>query len=149
MQIVASAFHRGRLAVVYDPQGSVATREDNVQYTHIIDIATCRDVTFKVGPNQEKTMLLYLPPEPGNQTLDISTTPLSPAAYGNGTITVYVLNELTLPNVATGTPNIININYFVSVDDLDVFVPSDNYAKLSYSTTIYWGFYECSIRRFS
>jgi hypothetical protein len=128
MQIVASAFHRGRLAVVYDPQGSVATREDNVQYTHIIDIATCRDVTFKVGPNQEKTMLRYLPPEPGNQTFDISTTPLSPAAYGNGTITVYVLNELTLPNVATGTPNIININYFVSIDDLDVFVPSDNYA---------------------
>jgi len=129
MQIVASAFHRGRLAVVYDPHGSVATREDNVQYTHIIDISTCRDVTFKVGPNQDKTMLLYLPPEPGNQILDISTTPLSPATYGNGTISIYVLNELTLPNVAVGTPNLVNINFFVSIDDLDVFVPSDNYAN--------------------
>lgn len=129
LQIVASAFHRGRLAIVYDPHGTTAVREDNVQYTHIVDIATCRDVTFKVGPNQDRTMLTYLDPGPATEIIDSDTTALSPATHGNGTVSIYVLNELTLPNPAAGTPSVISINTFVSIDDLDVFVPSGSFSK--------------------
>lgn len=129
LQIVASAFHRGRLAVVYDPHTTPTNREDNVQYTHIIDIATCRDVSFKVGPNQDRTMLSYLIPVPGSWNQDISTSALTTAGYGNGTISIYVINELTLPNNTATTPTSININCFVSVEDMDVFVPSSNFSS--------------------
>lgn len=129
LQVVASAFHRGRLAVVYDPQGTPASRESNTSYTHIVDIASCRDVSFKVGPNQDKTMLKYLVPDGTNSTTDISSLPLSPAIYGNGTISVYVINELTVPNPSATTPSSIQINVFISVEDLDVFVPSGNFSS--------------------
>lgn len=129
LQIVASAFHRGRLAIVYDPYGTPTAREDNVQYTHIVDISTCRDVTFKVGPNQDRTMLEYVAPMPATAGLDIASTPLSASTHGNGTVSIYVLNELTLPNPAASTPNSIAVNLFVSVDDLDVFVPSGDFSK--------------------
>lgn len=127
LQIVASAFHRGRLAVVYDPHESTPAREDNVQYTHIIDIASCRDVTFKVGPNQDRTMLTYLRPEPGNYIQGFDGTALSSASFGNGTISIYVINELTLPNPTASSPSSIGINVFISIDDLDVFVPGEQY----------------------
>lgn len=127
LQFVASAFHRGRVVVVYDPNETAVVREDNVAYTQIIDLSVCRDVTFSVGPNQDRTLLSYdipgfgagLPPGLYN------TTPLASSNTGNGTIAIYVLNELTIPNLSTGVNNDIQVNVFTSMDrDFQVFVPS-------------------------
>lgn len=127
LQIIASAFHRGRLAIVYDPHQTGAIREDNVAYTQIVDIASCRDITFKVGPNQDRTLLNYqIPGQDVTSVTDLfSATPLPSSDFGNGTISVYVLNELTTSNPALAINNDIRIIPYVSMDtDFQVFVPS-------------------------
>lgn len=131
LQIVASAFHRGRLLVVYDPHASPLSREDNTAYTQIIDIAECRDVTFKVGPNQDTPMLQYDAPFTGITTSVYGTTLLGlGTSRGNGTISVYVLNELALPNALPGSANDITINVFTSMDDdFEVFVPGSDFSR--------------------
>nr|UNY42033.1 MAG: polyprotein [Picornavirales sp.] len=134
LQVVASAFHRGRLAVVYDPNGTSVPREDNVAYTQIIDISTCRDVTFSVGPNQDRTLLEYVLPGFGGglPSALFGTSQLSGIFTGNGTIAVYVLNELTIPNATAGVNNDVQVNVFTSMDkDFQVFVPSGNHNRYS------------------
>lgn len=135
LQIVASAFHRGRLAIVYDPVKTSLVREDNAAYTQIVDIATCRDVTFSVGPNQDRTMLTYglpdiIPPTGALYTDNFGTSPLIDYEMGNGTIAIYVLNELTTSAPSATIDNDIQVLVHVSMgDDFQVFVPSGNYAR--------------------
>jgi len=129
LQISASAFHRGRLAIVYDPHKTSASREDNVTYSQIVDISTCRDVTFSVGPNQDRTLLSYaVPGQAEGLTADLhSTVPLNHFDTGNGTIAVYVVNELvtSLPGADANTD--IYIAAFVSMgEDFQAFIPSGN-----------------------
>lgn len=128
-QIVASAFHRGRLAIVYDPDATASTREDNVAYTEVVDISSNRDFTLTIGPNQDRLMIERGDPNAAGlpfSTLGITTNP----GYGNGTIAVYVLNELTIPNTDTTVNNDIKVNVFVKAnDDFEVFMPSADFAE--------------------
>lgn len=126
-QVVASAFHRGRLAIVYDPVATATTREDNVAYTEIVDIATNRDFTISVGPNQDKAMIERRDP---TGVIGFGTTALGASSKGNGTIAVYVLNELSLPSATTTVDNDIKVNVFVSCgDDIEFFMPEDKFAE--------------------
>jgi len=129
LQIVASAFHKGRLAVVYDPHRTAAVREDNVAYTQIIDISECRDVVFKVGPNQDRSLISF--ELPSSVTSGVyGASALSNSIYGNGTIAIYVLNELAVPNPLSGVNNDISINIFTSMDDdFEVYVPTSNFGQ--------------------
>jgi hypothetical protein len=127
-QIVASTFHRGRLAIVYDPNSSTANREDNVAYTEIIDIASCRDFTISIGPNQESTLIPRL--AFNGAQVPFSTSPMASIGDGNGVISAYVLNELTIPNTGTSVNNDISVNVFVSTgDDFEVFVPDSEFTS--------------------
>jgi hypothetical protein len=126
-QVVASAFHRGRLAIVYDPQSTASTREDNVAYTQIVDIATSRDFTVTIGANQDKTMIARLDPDGATS---FGTSPLGSSSLGNGTIAVYVLNELSLPSADTTVNNDIKVNVFVCADnDIEFFMPEDKFTE--------------------
>jgi len=130
VQIVASAFHRGRMAIVYDPISTPNPREDNVNYTQIVDIASCRDFTVSVAPKQEITLMSHLKPG-ANPIADVySFGALLPArSYGNGTLTFYVLNDLTIPNSDSTIDNDISVNVFVSAgDDFETFVPGPDFA---------------------
>jgi hypothetical protein len=120
-QIVASAFHKGRLKITYDPSYPV-TNEYNTNYTHIIDLAKERDFTIDIGWGQEKSMLNHR--SPGLDAVPFKDTPLGadPGVNANGIISVYVVNELTVPNSLTN--NDIEVNVFVSAgDDYEVFDP--------------------------
>lgn len=125
-QIVCSAFHKGRLKVVYDPNYFAST-EYNTNYLNIVDIADKTDFTIEVGNGQNKTLLNCARPGINSVTELYSTTPyIAPEFFGNGVIGIYVVNELTTPNSTVN--NDIEVNVFVSMgDDFEVFVPDDHF----------------------
>lgn len=60
-----------------------------------------------------------------------STTPYTTEEEGNGVLSVYVVNELTVPNSTVN--NDIQINVFVSMgEDFEVFVPDDHFQKFTF-----------------
>jgi hypothetical protein len=122
-QIVCSAYHRGRIVVSYDPYYPTS-RELNVAFSRIVDISNERDFTIEVGM---ASPLSYL---------DVSPTLALYAKTGddyantteafNGSLTVSVLNELTVPNDIVN--NDISVNVFVSgCDDLEFAVPTSQH----------------------
>jgi hypothetical protein len=129
-QIVASAFHKGRLKVVYEPYSSpLSTSEYNTQYTHIIDLAHERDFTVEIGWGQEYTYL-------DHRDLDTSmpfsifnlVDPLHSQA--NGIVSIWVVNDLTTPSAVAS-----NVSVLVSVcagDDFEVVNPSNNLETVTF-----------------
>lgn len=120
-QIVCSAYHKGRLKIVYDPSYP-KTNEYNTNYTYIVDIAKTRDFTVEVGWGQQypflNTRIM------GVDVVPYSDSPLGadPASKANGILSVFVVNELTTPN--STVVNNIEVNVFVSAgDDFEVANP--------------------------
>lgn len=144
-QIVASAFHKGRIKVVYDPYLLIAASagEYNVNYAHVCDIAGERDFTLEFGWGQNTSWLPIqslndaLAYYPAGVTYSYLTTP-SPTIGANGAFSVIVVNELTSANA--DIPNIV-INVFVSTgDDFEVCVPNcDHMNGLSWSPGVFSG----------
>lgn len=118
-QIVASAYHRGRLRVVYDPS-YIKTLESNVQYTRIVDIAEERDIIIEVDWAQTAHYLPVGSPANGN-SWSSSTAFASASANTNGVLGIYVMNDLATPNSTVN--NDISINVYVSAVDLEVAAP--------------------------
>jgi hypothetical protein len=130
-QIVSSNFHKGRLAIVYDPAGDSLTGiGENMRFTEIIDISKTRDFTMTIDNNQQRS-LLSVPPYPStSQTYFTSngTIPLSRVTGDNGALSVYVLNELQASSTVVSelTPAVVQINVFVSAgDNFQLFAPTD------------------------
>lgn len=144
-QIVASAFHKGRIKVVYDPYLLAATSvgEYNVNYSYVCDLATERDFTLEFGWGQKKSWLpiLDLPTArsyyPAGNIGALLTTP-GPNIGANGLFSVIVVNELTSAN--EDVP-LVWINVFVSTsDDFEVCVPTCTHMSgLSWSPGITTG----------
>jgi len=126
-QIVSSNFHRGRLRVVWDPHaldGGASSTGYNVMYTRIIDIADMRDFTFKVGWGREYSFLPVRNPMKLRDGLPIpsfATGATAPAVlqevFGNGTISVFVVNDLTTPNPEPTVDASVQVNVFVNMCD--------------------------------
>lgn len=128
-QVVCSKYHKGRLKIVYDPSGNTSgTAEYNTAYTTIVDISDTTDFTIKCGWGQATTYRTHLPlTSPQNGMFSPSALPYNSAdvPYGNGTIAVYVVNELTVPN--TTINNDIEVNVFVKMgEDFEVAGPNGN-----------------------
>lgn len=121
-QIVASAHHKGRIRVVWDP-AYVESLEANIQFTKIIDISEERDVVVEVDWGQTQH---FLPT--GSLASLANTWRTSPQFTGasvnyNGVLSVYVLNDLATPNSVAN--NDITVNVFVSAVDLEVGAPKN------------------------
>jgi hypothetical protein len=132
-QVVASAFHKGRLKIVYDPYGTnTSDSEYNVQYTHIIDLANERDFTIEVNWGQE---LSYLDVPFLDSGVPFSTTPILPFhEVANGEISVFVVNDLTTPSA-----DLSGVAVLVSVaagDNFEVVNPSLN--NLNSNSVTFW-----------
>ena len=135
-QIVSSNFHRGRLRIVWDPDslvGGVSSTGYNTMYTRIIDIADMRDFTIKVGWGREYT---FLPVRNPMRVLDGDNIPSfargadAPAVlrevYGNGTLSVFVVNDLTTANPDPEIDASVEVNVFVNMcDDARFAGPTD------------------------
>lgn len=129
-QIVASAFHKGRIKVVYDPYFAAAgNSEYNVQYTQVIDLASERDFEVEVNWGQERSYLVH----PGfNAGKPFSTDPLSVDNHGfaNGMLSIFVVNDLTTPS-----SNVDDLPILVSVaagDNFEVVNPTTALTDFSY-----------------
>lgn len=128
-QIVASAFHKGRVKIVYDPYllQSSSVGEYNVNYSHVCDLAGERDFTLEFGWGQNTS---WLPVQSLNNALSyypwgrfgtLMTTP-APNIGANGLFSIVVVNELTS---ASAEVPAIQINVFISAaDDFEVCVPA-------------------------
>lgn len=124
-QVVASSFHKGRLRVVYDPD-YLDGDEYNINYSEVIDLADKSDFTISVGNGQTTTLLDN--PLAGVSSVPYGTAALATKGVGNGTISLKVLNELTVPNSTIN--NDVEINVYVSMgEDFEVFVPDDHFSN--------------------
>lgn len=123
-QIVCSSFHKGRIKIVYDPGTMAAsTSEYNIAYTRIVDISQETDFEIDVGWGNERSYLSLrnitdLFPCYSNTILSLDRD------QTNGTLSVFVVNDLTTPSTLTN--NDIYINVYVSgCDDIEFAVPTD------------------------
>lgn len=126
-QIVASAYHKGRLKITYDPSYPLSN-EYNTNYTRIIDLAEERDFTVEIGWGQQFPYCTHR--DMMDAVVPIySTAPLGadPGEAANGIISVYVVNELTVPNSTVN--NDIEVNVLVSCEDLELADPTDEFIK--------------------
>lgn len=124
-QVVCSAFHKGRLKIVYDPN-FLDSNEYNTNYLQVVDIADTQDFTIEIGNGQPYTLLNHHEPGFDSVTQMYSTTAYTAQEQGNGVVGVYVVNELTTPN--STVTNDIEVNVFVSMgDDFEVFVPDNKF----------------------
>lgn len=126
-QIVCSNHHKGRLRFVYDPNVYDGTDEYNTNYSEVVDIADKRDFTFTIGMAQPVPIRRRLDPLRGDPRgfASVDLPNYSSFDIGNGTLSVMVVNQLTVPN--SDINNDIQINVFVSAgDDFEVFAPDDN-----------------------
>lgn len=121
LQIVASAYHKGRLRLVWDPE-FIQSVEANVQFTRVVDISEERDITIEMDWGQAQHFL-PTPISVGTLSTAFRPTPdfTTPSVYYNGSFSVYVLNDLATPNSIVN--NDIAINVYISCDDLEVAVP--------------------------
>lgn len=132
-QVICSKFHRGRLRVVYDPEGAAGNltpsqAEYNTAYNTIVDISETTDFEIKVGWGQPTTYRQHNDlTNPPVITYGEGPTPISYEAssfeYGNGVLSVYVVNDLVAPD--TTIDNDISVNVFIkAADDFEVAAPS-------------------------
>lgn len=124
-QVVCSKYHRGRIRVVYDPFETSASLRYNTSYTTVVDISDKTDFTIEVGWGQAQS---WLPAYEFAFSEDSCQGPngLYWNPEWNGTISVHVLNELTVPD--STIDNNITINVFASAgDDFEVAAPTSQW----------------------
>jgi hypothetical protein len=118
--IVASAHHKGRLRVTYDPYNPVQA-PTNVNYTRIIDIAQTKDFTIPVSWCQSTTFAAV----DGNLLPRFTGGALQgndPFRY-NGILTLFVANTLTVPN-STAANDIKVLVYVSAGPDFELASPT-------------------------
>eukprot|EP00997_Jenningsia_sp_PLL12_P012111 NODE_9_length_4797_cov_77.447767_g8_i0.p1 GENE.NODE_9_length_4797_cov_77.447767_g8_i0~~NODE_9_length_4797_cov_77.447767_g8_i0.p1 ORF type:complete len:828 (+),score=1.44 NODE_9_length_4797_cov_77.447767_g8_i0:2067-4550(+) len=118
--IIASAHHKGRIRIVWDPYDNAATSQgENIQHSKVIDLAECRDFEIDVGWGSKvpyKTSILPF------DTVSAVSQALATNAC-NGSLSIYVVNPLTVPS---GVSADVDIAIFTKAgDDFQVAVPSN------------------------
>lgn len=130
-QIVASAFHRGRLAVVYEPSATPSLALNlNTRYVAILDLAEAKDFTVEVKWSQAQA---YCQVELDNDTFVANADYPSvfvPTPQMNGCLQVYVVNELA----SSITTSSVFVNVYMSAgDDYQVQMPRDTMSTIAYA----------------
>lgn len=121
-QVIASAYHRGRLLVVWDPVSGDSNPETQVVTSEIIDISEERDFSIDIKWGNEFPAL-QVPSPPTVDTYRLNAV-WADSPFSNGVLTVYVLNELTSSSTSTDA---VAINVYHSCPELELFAPnSDN-----------------------
>lgn len=121
--VVASEYHRGRLRIVYNPLTNAAGAIPyNTVYSTIIDITEDRDFEYEVKWADIKAwnQLQEIDVDPADN-FDTSAPAVS-TYKDNGTLSVYVVNELATPGI---TPASVKVQVWVSGgEDIAFAIPS-------------------------
>lgn len=122
-QVVASQYHRGRIAIVYDPYGPLTGDPYNVTFNTIIDLAEGRDFTVKIPWQQDRPYCDVV--STGVPTFYTESNPgfLSGSQYSNGVFFVRVVNELVVPDGVTPVKILVSIS---ADEDYEVMNPANN-----------------------
>lgn len=133
IQVVCSNFHKGRLKIVYDPYIVTGTDHFNTNFVEVVDIADKTDFTITLRPGQTSTWMEHSLPGRDPETSMRSSFPLSFAPFGNGVLSIFVLNELTAPNETID--NDVEINVYLSAgDDFEVANPWEYVDRFVFDT---------------
>lgn len=129
IQVVASRQHRGRLAILWDPN-YVKALETNVVNTTIIDLDETRDVVIKIPWGQRSAYLTppsSIPLYSGFGTVQITSVDNTTS---NGVLAIYCMNELAVPNSVTN--NDIQVNVYACLCDADFAAPNNRHTQVCY-----------------
>lgn len=125
--VVCSEYHRGRLRIVYNPtQNNIGAVPFNQVYSTVVDISENRDFEYEVKWADVRAWAVNLGPASLlSKSIHDDVFPVAGgAATDNGTLSVYVVNELATPAVTAAD---VNIQVWVSAgDDFAVSVPTTN-----------------------
>lgn len=132
--VVCSEYHRGRIRIVYNPATSpTGAIPFNQTYSTIVDISENRDFEYEVKWADIRAWaynagVSNLGTNPG---YDDSNPVSAGGTYDNGSISVYVVNELATPSITAAD---VKIQVWVAAgDDFAVAVPTTkNLSTLSY-----------------
>lgn len=113
IEVVSSGFHRGRLAVVYDADRSPLNLEENVVYTDVIDIAETKEYSITVSNHQAQAWLSRGARATRNQVLFSTNEAVPIDGVHNGVISLWVINELTVPNYDPAVDQDVEINVYI------------------------------------
>lgn len=125
-QAVCSSFHRGRLRFVYEPGGlpNVSSGEYNTAYQYVWDLSTSKEAVIEIGWNSESPYLTTHLPGPNIRRFETSAALFPRSGEDNGTLSVYIMNELTAPDV-TANSDISIMVCTAACDDIEFFDPSE------------------------
>jgi hypothetical protein len=120
-EVVASAFHRGRLRVVWDPVLYSLSAPFNQNFSVVLDIAEQRDFTVVV-PYGAAQPYLENNRAPEDGIIFGSSYSSVDETQDNGNLAVLVLNELS--TIQNSADNVVYVNVYVSAgDDFRVAMP--------------------------
>lgn len=130
-QFVASQMHRGRVAIVYNPNtssGSDVLPEQTKTHQYFLDLSEARDITIVVRYAHPNPWLLNDPVPVTFITNSAIEFNVAVRPRMNGVLSMYVLNELAAPSNTAD----IQCNVFISAgDDFQVAGPGHGIARLS------------------
>lgn len=112
-QIVKSNFHKGRLAIRYDPIAHDSGLDFNTAYHRVVDISETDDFEVIVGWGQEAPMLRCSEYIDNEVPFSAIRLPRDESQSYNGILEIDVLNQLVSPSVDAA----ISVNVFVSCCD--------------------------------
>jgi len=129
-QVICSANHKGRLAIVYDPNYTASTPESNIAYTEIVDISENREFEITLQNHQPSQWLEISDYWYGVDPVPHKGVPYTQFQSGsNGTLAIYIVNELTSPSSDPLIGSDIKIAAYIRAgDDFQVANPNGRMA---------------------
>jgi len=132
-KVVCSEYHRGRLRLVYNPKtNNVGPVAFNQVYSTTIDISNDREFDYECKWTDIRAWgaCYGIGGVSSADTFKTTTSVTGGTEFDNGTLTVYVVNELATPSTE---PADIKVQVWVAAgDDFAVAIPGNNLSDLSY-----------------
>lgn len=130
-QVIGTQFHRGKLAVVYEPNNTAPTSDwYNTNFITIIDLSEGRDFTCSFNWQQAAQ---YAPIDRVNPNPTIGATGVIGNDSCNGVVHLYVVNELVTPDAVTPVQVMVSIS---GGDDFQLMDPTSANDTLTFANPI-------------
>lgn len=131
-KVICSEYHRGRLRIVYNPNDNVPGPVPfNQVYSTTVDISNDREFDYECKWTDVRAWGACAGLEqnlPYFSTTDDSI--LGGTIYDNGTLSIYVVNELATPSITAAD---VRIQVWVAAgDDFALAIPGDSLSNISY-----------------
>jgi hypothetical protein len=126
LEFVCSSFHRGKVAIFYEPNINQATIINynlalNKNQMFIVDLQETQNISFCVNWNAPRPMLNLLRHNEGDLNLQTFSSVTNAEGFVNGYVGVVPYTALTCSNDTAP----IRVNMYVCAEEMEYFVPSE------------------------